>query len=207
MSSQNSKALSSLIRQSSLDDHEKLLEEAENVLSRGSQGADALQAQHIRIVALLKLDRFKEALEAVDSRGDALQAEAPLAVAYALYKAGRAEEAARIAEKLIEHSRGLKHLQAQAEYRSEKFTNASQLYADLAQDMLSEHNEAIDVRVNTSATHAQLLWAGRQPPADESKALNADLQQFETAYNAACVCLARGYLKQAEFYLGRAAGM
>ena len=143
----------------------------------------------------------------VDIGGDALKAEAPLAVAYALYKVGRTKEAADVKGELFEHSRGLKHLQAQAEYRSEKFSAALQLYSSLAQDGLSENNEAVDVRVNTSAAHAQLLWAGQQTPVKITKALNTDLQHFETAYNAACVCLARGNLKQAELYLSRATGM
>ena len=40
----------------------------------------------------------------------------------------------------------------------------------------------------------------------KAKATREDLEAFETAYNAGCVCIARGELGQAEFLLKRARG-
>ena len=161
----------------------------------------------MKVIALLKLDRFDDALQALEAGGEEVKKEAPLAWAYALYKTGHLAEAEQIALDLDQAPRGLKHVVAQAAYRKEHFSRAAQLYADLAHDLSSGINEVSDLNVNSGATNAHLLFAGQQAHVRPTKAVNADLQHFETAFNAACAAIAKGRLKQAEFYLSRAAGM
>ena len=101
--------LANLLRQGSIDDHEELLKAAEATLKTSKSD---LEAQHVKVVALLKLDRYEEALKALESGGNALRGKAQLEHAYALYKTGRNEEAAKLAQK--SNDRGSKHVEAQS---------------------------------------------------------------------------------------------
>jgi signal recognition particle subunit SRP72 len=105
--------LSSLLARTSLTDHNEVLHAANAALKKDK--ADA-EAQHARIVALLKLDRWDDALRAFETGGQALQNGAPLAWAYALYKCGRLAEAEDVAEKALasgSDTRGFRHVLAQ----------------------------------------------------------------------------------------------
>ena len=67
-------------------------------------------------------------------------------------------------------------------------------------------NEENDIRINGSATDAQLEWKRQGKLVQKKKAAREDLEAFETAYNAACACIPRGEFSQAEFLLKRANG-
>jgi signal recognition particle subunit SRP72 len=56
-----------------------------------------LEAQHVKVVALLKLDRYDDALRVIEAGGDKLKERIPLEQAYAQYKLGNYVEAAKIA--------------------------------------------------------------------------------------------------------------
>lgn len=107
---QPSKSLSALLQRATIDDDEEVLQACNSVLakSKGDQ-----QAQHVKVVALLNLDRFEDALRVLEEGGDALKASASLEFAYALYKVGRLEEAVKAAAK-SSVGRGAKHVEAQA---------------------------------------------------------------------------------------------
>ena len=62
------------------------------------------------------------------------------------------------------------------------------------------------MRINLNATYAQLLWKREGEQVSKTKAEREDLEAFETAYNAACISIARGELAQAEVLLKRAKG-
>ena len=189
--------LASLLKQTSIDDHDARLKAANNVLKHSKKD---LEAQHIRIIAYLKLDRFDDALRAFETGGEALQAKARLEYAYALYKSAKPEDAARIATQ--GEGRGYQHVEAQASYRIEDFKRASELYAQLAAHS-GEDTEA-DLRINSGAVDAQLEWTGRGDLVHKKKPSREDLEAFETAYNAACGSIARGELGQGEVLLKRA---
>ena len=59
--------LSSLLQRTSIDDHEEVLSSANAVLAK-SKGD--VQAQHAKVVALLKLDRYEDALRVVEEGGE-----------------------------------------------------------------------------------------------------------------------------------------
>lgn len=193
--------LSSILQQSSLDDHEELLKVANNSLKK-TKGD--LEAQHVRLVALIKLDRYDEALRVVAEGGEPLRQQATLECAYTLYKSGRLAEA----EKLLNGQlpRAQRHLAAQVAYRSEKFEDAAHLFKELAGREANDEGEESDLRINSGATDAQLAWAGQGHLALKKKPTREDLEQFETAFNVACGYIARGELRQAELLLGRASG-
>lgn len=104
------KTLSALLQRTSIDDHEEILK-ACNASLKHSKGD--LELQHIKLVALLKLDRYDDALRVLEEGGDRLKQRVPTERAYALYKIGDFEEAKSVAKRVSEQ-RGARHVEAQA---------------------------------------------------------------------------------------------
>lgn len=102
-----SRSLASLLRQTTLDDHEEVLRAANAVLKKSK---DDREARKTKIIALLKLDRYEDAL---DAAGEGSKDGTELPKAYALYKVGRYDEAELIA-KSLKDGRGIRHVEAQA---------------------------------------------------------------------------------------------
>lgn len=197
-------SLSSLLGNSSIDDHEENLKAANLALSKS--GKD-VEAQHVKVVALLKLDRFEEALRTLEHGGDTLKERARLEWAYALYKAGQPGKAAEVARRDGgDDDRGMRHIEAQASYRHEDFERAARLFEQLAAGSAGVANEEMDLRINNGAVKAQLEWSGLGYLVKEKKPQREDLEAFETAYNAACGSIARDELGQAEVLLRRSKG-
>jgi signal recognition particle subunit SRP72 len=190
-------SLSALLKKSTLDDHEQLLEASNRALKSSSSDS---QAQHVKIVALLKLDRYDEAVQFIHDAGKSLQEEVELEYAYALYKIGRLEEAASLASKI--QNRGAQHIEAQARYRLEDSKRTSELYKRIRGQPYD--SEDYDLRVNQGAIDAQAQWLGLADAKATSRPSREDLDAFETAYNTACGSIARGELAQAEILLKRA---
>lgn len=104
------KTLSALLQRTLIDDHEEVLKACNASLKQSK--AD-LQLQHVKFVALLKLDRYDDALRVLEEGGDRLKQRVPTERAYALYKVGEFEEAKNIA-KGVSEERGARHVEAQA---------------------------------------------------------------------------------------------
>jgi signal recognition particle subunit SRP72 len=203
MTSKPSAILSSLLNTSTIDDHEEVLKQANAELKKDKANQDAL---HTRVVALLKLDRFDDALRALDDGGDRLAELCTLEKAYALYKTGQLEEAAKIVEGSDIQSRGIKHVAAQVAYRAENFEDAAKIYKDLNVQASTIEGEENDLRINSSAVDVQLEWQGNGEKVEKSrkKPGREDLEAFETVYNAACGYIARGDLGAGSVLLKRA---
>ena len=103
-------SLASLLQRASIDDHEEVLQSCNAALAKSKSD---LKAQHIKVIALLKLDRYEEALKIFETeRGSALKQSAGLEYAYASYKCGYLEQATEA----VTHAaagRGASHLEAQ----------------------------------------------------------------------------------------------
>ncbi|EHY56292.1 hypothetical protein ABEF92_007356 [Exophiala dermatitidis] len=195
--SNTSSSLSAILQKTSLDDHEEILN-ATNKAIKASKSD--LEAQHVKVVALIKLDRFDEAVKFIEEAGDALKKRAELEYAYALYKSGRLGEAVELASKLKD--RGARHIEAQTRYRLEDPLRTLDLYKGLRSKNLGP--EDLDLLVNQSAVNAQAQWLGVTRPDITRRAERDDLATFETAYNAACGSIARGEFEPAQFLLKRA---
>ncbi|KAK0982103.1 Signal recognition particle subunit SRP72 [Friedmanniomyces endolithicus] len=196
-SSSSLPALTSLLQQAHIEDHDEILKAANTALKHSKGDLDA---QHVKIVALLKLDRFDDAIHAFNGGGDKLKERARLEYAYTLYKIGNPSEAADVAQ--LGDDRGYKHIAAQASYRTEDFRRAAELYQHLAAQ--PEDDAEADLRINSGAVDAQLEWAGQGALVLKKKPGRQDLEAYETAYNAACGAIARGELGQGEVLLRRA---
>ncbi|KAG9520462.1 signal recognition particle protein, partial [Aureobasidium melanogenum] len=194
--------LASLLGQASITDHDQVLSACETTLAKSKNDLQALQ---VKIVALLNLDRFQDAIATVEAGGEDIKQRARLEYAYALYKNGQPAKAAEVARQdTNESDRGLRHVEAQASYRHQDFERAAELYRKLSTQRGSVNNEDMDLRINTGATYAQLEWAGRASTDAPQKPSREDMEAFETAYNAACQSIARDELGQAEVLLRRA---
>ncbi|ROV87518.1 hypothetical protein VSDG_09921 [Cytospora chrysosperma] len=171
-----------------IDDHDEALEIADAAIA-ASKNPDPT-AQHTKVVALLRLERYDDALRAIASAGTALEARCTLEKAYAL---------------------PLRHVAAQVAYRAERFDEAAALYAGLMEDAgaAAAAGETTDLVINQLATHAQLEWQGRGDlvPEGSKQPRREDMEAFETAYNAGCGCVARGDLAKASVLLKRAADL
>ncbi|KAJ5899711.1 hypothetical protein N7495_004455 [Penicillium taxi] len=192
-------SLSSLLKQSSIEDHDAVLQSCNEILAKSKSD---ITAQHIKVIALLKLDRFDDAIRVLEAGGDALKKQAGLEYGYALYKGGRLEEALEAVTKAS--GRGAGHLEAQVSYRIEKFRRAAEIYDELSKDKESYGYEENDLSINSWATDAQLQWKGESEYVRHDRPSREDLESFETAYNAACLSIAQGAFAQGEMLLNRA---
>ncbi|OJZ87643.1 hypothetical protein ASPFODRAFT_131573 [Aspergillus luchuensis CBS 106.47] len=193
-------SLSSLLQRASIDDHEEVLQSCNAALAKSKSD---LHAQHIKAVALLKLDRYADCLRVFEEAGDGLKNRAALEYAYALYKCGQLDPAIEVVSR-VAGERGALHLEAQASYRSEKFRRAAEIYEELSKDNASLSNEENDLRINSWATDAQLQWKGYPQFVRHSRPMRDDLEAFETVYNAACLSIAKGEFQQGQVLLTRA---
>lgn len=203
MASNPTATLTNLLRSSTIDDHEEVLKACNAVLKASKANPEAL---HTRAVALLKLDRYADALRALDDGGNNLAERCILEKAYALYRIGDYTEADQILKTSGLKSRGIKHVAAQLAYRAERFSDAASIYKDLSAQSDGLEGEENDLRINSSAVDAQLEWQGNGHLVEKSrkKPTREDLEAFETAYNAACGSIARGDMGQGAVLLKRA---
>ncbi|KAJ6127288.1 hypothetical protein N7523_002900 [Penicillium sp. IBT 18751x] len=184
-------SLSSLLQRASIDDHEEVIHSCNETLAKSKTD---IHAQHIKVIALLKLDRYEDALQVLEAGGDTLKQQAGLEYAYALYKCAKLEQALEAVTR-AGSSRGASHLEAQVSYRAEQFRRAAEIYEKLSQTPSSEDH---DLSINSWATDAQLQWKGETEYVRHERPSREDLEAFETAYNAACLNIAKGALPQGE---------
>ncbi|KAK0728261.1 hypothetical protein B0T26DRAFT_672820 [Lasiosphaeria miniovina] len=201
-------ALNSLLRGASIEDHDEALKLANAAIKafKGS-ASDLATARHTRVVALLKLDRFDDALRAIADGGPGLEKTCALEKAYALYKTGQLAAAEAVLQAAGHTDRGLQHVTGQVAYRAEKFEHAAAIYRELADtEDGARAGEENDLRINLLATNAQLEWNGKgwAVPEAQKQPGREELEAFETAYNAACGCIARADFAKAAVFLKRA---
>lgn len=190
-------ALSALLRASTITDHEEVLKAANAAIKANKSD---VTSQHTRVVALLNLDRFDDALRAIDEGGFKLEAACYLEKAYALYKTGKLEDASAVLKLVGLEKRSFSHVAAQVAYRAERFDDACNIYSRLlATDAADEEN---DLGINFKAAAAQAEWRGVPPSVPSSE---DQLDTFEVCYNVACSYIARNSLDKASSLLQRAA--
>ncbi|KAL8970845.1 MAG: hypothetical protein Q9197_003596 [Variospora fuerteventurae] len=193
------RALGALLHRKGVDNHDEVLRACNASLKQSKKDSHTL---HAKVVALLKLDRYEDALHVLENGEEALKHEARLERSYALYKTGQLAEAERIA-KGIDDDRGARHVEAQALYRLEDFERSAILYRELSKTHAPIDNEENDIRINVGATDAHLEWTRKGHLVLKKKSGREDLEAFELAYNAACASIARGELAQGEILLRR----
>ena len=197
------KALAKLLQGTHLSSHDELLTAANAALKANK--ADRT-AQRTRVVALLNLERFQDAVRVFEEAGDSLKSEAAVEYIYGLYKAGDLHKAEEAASNQEQRSRGIQHVSAQIAYNLEKYDQAAKLYDELSQPSAATKSEESDLRINRGATDAQLEWKGLgdHVSKERKQPKRGDLEAFESCFNAACGSVARGEFAQSEVLLRRA---
>lgn len=76
-------------------------------------------------------------------------------------------------------------------YRLENFEETARILTTLAKGGFEAPNETGDLRVNITATNAQLEWAGKGHAVQSGDVGNIDSDEFEVTFNAACHCIAK----------------
>lgn len=190
-------ALSALLRSSSIEDHEEILKAANAAIKANKSDAGH---QYTRIIALLKLDRFDDALRAIAEGGIVVEAKCALAKAYALYKTGNLEDAASVLKAVGLSDRSFQHVAAQVAYRAERFDEAREIYQRLLDSDVA--GEESDLNINIKAAIAQGEWQGTA--SSELPVDHEELDTFEVCYNVACYYIAQGDLSRASGLLQRA---
>lgn len=195
-----SKTLASLLKKSTLDDHDSFLQAADDALKASSNDT---QAQQVKAVALVKLERYSDALKYFDEN-KGVQESLPEAYSYCLYRSGKFEQAVEAAS-AAQKSRGAQHITLQAAYRAEDWDAAVQAYNTLSSSTVAK--EDFDLRVNKLAIDAEGLWLEKISKSAVPRAKTDDLAAFETAYNAACISVSKGQLGEADVLLKRAVSL
>ena len=180
------------VEAATIDDHDEILSKVTEALKSSPNDTGLRNAQ---VVALLKIDRFDDALRAIETASADLQQACLLERAYALYKTGRLNEARECLRPAVAaNARGALHLDAQVAYRNEQFEDAHAIVSGLL-SALDDKDDEHDLRINLSAVSAQLYQECGEVVSSSEE--DGELDTFELAYNAACESLARGRLERA----------
>ncbi|KAF2674266.1 hypothetical protein BT63DRAFT_408469 [Microthyrium microscopicum] len=187
--------LASLLKQTNLNDHSEILKAANASLKKSKSD---ITAHHARLIALLLLERYDDAAKVAQDDSPKLK-QSTWEWLYAGYQKDDLDHATLKSPQ--DQPRGLLHLRAQALYRAEKFTEAAEIYDELSNGPEAEAEE-FDLKINKAAVEAQLEWSS--PGNSTRKHSREDMDTFESAFNAACGCIARRDFVPAQILLKRA---
>ncbi|KYK59648.1 signal recognition particle protein [Drechmeria coniospora] len=199
MPPEHTAALTALLRSAVISDDDEVLMAANAAIKVDKSN---FIAQHTRVVALLRLDRFEDAVRVIAEGGTKLEAKCTLEKAYALYKLGDLSAAADCLKTSALDNRGLCHIAAQVAYRAERFSETEAIYHRLL-DAADESQEDNDLNINIRAAQAQHQW--QDFSSTSSLLSDCTPDTFELCYNVACAHIARDDLKSAATLLKRAA--
>ena len=175
------------------DDDEAALAASESILAESPTDGTAYEC---KCVALIKLSRYKEALEALDSKAN-LAPGREFERAYCLYMLNREAESLKTLEDGEPLSGRRAQLAAQIHYRLGNFEQAAELFRKAEADLGGQSSET---SINVLAA---LVSAGKADEALEFAGSLADSGQFEQQYNHACAFIENGSLAQAHRLLQR----
>ena len=166
--------LASLLARTEIDDHEEILKAANTAL-KGSTNNE--EAQRAKLISLLKLERYEDALESLKKGSPQLQQSCRFEKAYALYKAGNLEEARQIAREIEDH-RGARHVEAQAVCPVE-FKICTLLFGACTNK--SRHIDLRDSKRHLLSTGSSQLVIS--PPKPKKATCESILEQFTLSFN------------------------
>ncbi|CAG8590246.1 10636_t:CDS:10, partial [Ambispora leptoticha] len=188
---------SEIDRSTNQGDYNKALKSINKILKLNAQDFDAI---HCKAISLIRLEKYQDALEFLTSN---VPEDKLIAVkSYCLYRLNQWNEVLNLCKKYkgIENEEmGLRHLEAQAAYRMEEFSDALEIYYNILQKKDKKDDSYNDILTNFIAVKSALLFSGDQLNEKYTLADNVSSNStFELAYNTACSMIAQGLLKQAE---------
>ncbi|KAL6770694.1 SRP72 [Auxenochlorella protothecoides x Auxenochlorella symbiontica] len=170
--------------------HKKALKTAEEVLNVDPSDEDV---RRCKVVLLLELNRFADALAAISAHG--LDKELAFERAYCQYREGKLEDALVTLQMVSKDRQEAKlQLEAQLRYRLGQYPEAIAIYRQLFQQYKAE---TMEVQTNVLAAYVAGGQAAEVPAVLEAmKASPKD--SFEVAFNSACALLETGELEAAQ---------
>ncbi|XP_043228292.1 signal recognition particle subunit SRP72-like isoform X2 [Amphibalanus amphitrite] len=179
------------------DEYEKIIKISNKILSMDKTALKALQ---YKIISLINLGRFDEALKQM-SNSAKLASSLHFEKAYCLYRLNQNQEALEAISQAPEQTLQLKELKAQLFYKLDRFQESHQTYREVIKNTDDDFND--ERMANLAAVLAQLAMTN-QPVPDASDLGDST---YELVYNAACRLLAAGRYQAAERQLARAADL
>ncbi|XP_063221217.1 signal recognition particle subunit SRP72 [Bacillus rossius redtenbacheri] len=169
------------------EEYERALKTANKILQ---QKNDEQKAFHCKIICLIQLSKFQDALKAC-AKEPKLSASLIFEKAYCQYRLNLPQEALKTVDSDPEPSLKLKELRAQILYRLERFQECFDVYRDVIKNS-SDENEN-ERETNLFAVVANLC---AENPSYEAPQLREDT--YELSYNAVCQLIGRGLYQEAE---------
>ncbi|XP_013417430.1 signal recognition particle subunit SRP72 [Lingula anatina] len=177
-------------------DYEKALKTANKILQ---ELPDDVTAFHCKIVCLVHLGEFEDALKKITSSKH--QGELVFEKAYCQYRLNKTSDALVTLREIEDPDVRVQELMAQVLYRLENYEECYSLYKNLVKN--SEDDFEQERYTNFSAVMAALQISGTQDVED----LGLEEDSYELLYNSACLHLAKGLYKKAEDKLRKAEEM
>ncbi|KNE66685.1 hypothetical protein AMAG_11185 [Allomyces macrogynus ATCC 38327] len=144
--------------------------------------------QHVHAVALIRLERYDDALEVLD----ALPAQA-FERAYCLYRLNRLDEALVVVDGLDQDDANVQQLKAQILYRLEEWDTCLALHDAMVEAMPEDHPDYDDLRTNHHAVLAARAFSTSTPVVLPTTPITpAVLDSYEAHFNAGTLALAIG---------------
>ncbi|KAJ3359003.1 Signal recognition particle core component [Allomyces javanicus] len=144
--------------------------------------------QHVHAVALIRLERYDDALEVLDK----LPAQA-FERAYCLYRLNRLDEALSVVEGLNQEDANVQQLKAQILYRLEEWDACLTLHETMVEAMPEDHPDFDDLRTNHHAVLAARAFSTSTPVVLPTTPITpAALDSYEAHFNAGTLALAVG---------------
>ena len=173
-------------------DYEAGLRLAEEILSRSPEDKDAL---HCRIVCLIQLSKFHEAIKLIDKKAEKQKFQ--FERAYCFYRLEKYDESRRALKKLPESEQRVRELSAQIAYRVEGYEEARKLYTSLVKESSDDFGN------EREANYAAALSLCKEM--DEIPHLEAiHRETMEQCFNLACCYLTFGNGREAAMILHKA---
>ncbi|CAL1536982.1 unnamed protein product [Lymnaea stagnalis] len=168
-------------------EHEKAIRIANKILQ---QNPEEFKAFNCKIVSLLLLDRFDEALTALN-KDKTHTGTLKFEKAYCEYRLNRTNEALNTLRSITSHNTRSKELLCQVLYRIEEYEECYSLYRDVIKNSQDDFDS--ERETNLAAVVASLqMWNQKDmgcPDIDESS--------YEICYNNSCYYIGKGDLKTA----------
>ncbi|KAK9480569.1 hypothetical protein V1514DRAFT_324812 [Lipomyces japonicus] len=142
------------------EEHDHVLDFSNKLLRQDPSDKAALRS---KAIALIKLDRYSEALDIIDNEPSGYAFER----AYCNYRLGKLGIAQDIVKATLATEKGpfeiraLLHLEAQVQYKLENFEEAKKSYDSLSKYKYIIDGEQHDLLVNSIAIAAQQKWWGK----------------------------------------------
>lgn len=164
-------------------DYDRALKAAGKVLQIAPNEQKAF---HCKVICLIHLHNFKEALIALNSpKNVALAANLHFEKAYTQYRLNCPRDALQTVDEAPELTPALKELRAQILYRLEQYQDCYNLYRDIVKNTTDDYED--ERNANVAAVVANLT--ALNPKSDVPQLLE---HTYELTYNAGCTLAAKG---------------